>query len=122
MTRHYKALAVFKSCLSLAEYLLRMSDKPDCLNPLAKREQPLNLQRREQTSAQRSEHALKMVCLIFLNISRTLELKGHCYFAEVTARTAFFNMEDAGFHEKDEMVDFIGNFYNFIKEKVGRPH
>lgn len=121
VTSHYKSISVFQSCLSTLEFLLLVNQPEDKVNPLAS-DQPKFTKRRQQLIEKRQEFALKMLALIFMNISRALELKGHCYFAEVAARACFFNMEDSGFQEWDEMVDYVGHFYNFIKEKVAKFH
>lgn len=100
------------------EYLLALYSTHNLDNPLVKLKVPAPAQTSQEESQEELHKVLKMLAMIFLNITRALELKGQCYFAEVVARACFLNMEDSGFNDKDEMVDFIGNFYNFIKEKA----
>lgn len=117
---YFSAVEAFKDCYSKVQYILETHEEIDTTNPLLNLAVPILLHKKQKQRSSRIEDALKLLNMINLNISRTLELAGYYFFTEVTSRAMFYDTEDAQFNTTDEMIEFVKNYYNFIKEKVNQ--
>lgn len=115
---YIRSIEAFKYCLAKIEYILKIYTESPHSNPLIVVDLPKYKVKRNQQAEVRIEDALKLLNMLLINMSRSLELDGHYYWAEVVARACLYSTEEAKFGHLDEINELMDTYYKFVKEKV----
>ena len=123
---HYESLDVLRSVLPKLEYLLKVysEEEHDVMNILSS--SPKKMKRSNTVffpavnmcrQAQLTKFT-KLTCLVFMNLSRTLEFMSKYYHSEVLARAAFHTAEDSILPNSEEFSELTAAYYSLIAGKV----